>query len=336
MKKILILVDYNDYFYSSAVRKIFTMDVEKVKSFLEEDGYTVEVRNFCDINFRKDDFEGVYVLYTSQEDPDLKYKSFIEDIILGLKEKGAILIPDFKYFRAHHNKVFMEILRDISTEESIKNISSQCFGTKEEFDKVKNNISWPKVLKSSEGSTSLGVSLVNEKNVDQKVKKTAFSFTFLPHIKDFIKKLIKRPRYPLSFYRNKFLVQNYVEGLSGDFKVLIYGDKYYILRRENRENDFRASGSGKFSWPESVSESLLNYAQKIYCSFNVPFISLDIGVKNKEYFLIEFQFVMFGTYTLEASDFFYTKHKDEWKKWNEISDLENVFAYSLKKHIEKH
>ena len=42
-----------------------------------------------------------------------------------------------------------------------------------------------------------------------------------------------------SKYRKKFIVQNFIEDLSNDWKILVFGKKYYILCRETRKNDFR-------------------------------------------------------------------------------------------------
>ncbi|MGI6393705.1 MAG: hypothetical protein ACOX2F_03065 [bacterium] len=312
------------------------MDIEKIRKLFLEHGFNVSVKNFCDINFRNDDFSGTYILYTSQEDPGLKYKGFVEDILLGLREKGATLIPDFKYFRAHHNKVFMEILRDASKLENIKNIKSYYFGTKDEFEYKKKEISLPAVIKNAEGATSSGVYLANAKNIDFIIKKVSFAGAFLPYLKNIVKKILKKPIYPVSLFRNKFIIQNYIEGLKGDFKILVYGEKYYVLERKNRKNDFRASGSGKFSLPEVANTELLNFAKNVFESFDVPFVSLDIAEKNGEFFLIEFQFVMFGTFTIEASSFHFKKVKEVWEKIDEKPDLEAVFCESVIKFIENY
>jgi len=82
--------------------------------------------------------------------------------LLGLHIQGAKLIPDFKYFRAHHNKVFMEILRDILNIAEIKNIKSRGFGTYEEYRRsnlYNSNIAY--VIKPGSGTRSRDVKLIN-------------------------------------------------------------------------------------------------------------------------------------------------------------------------------
>ncbi len=327
--KIMLLVDYNGYFYSSAVRKIFSMDVELIKKIFVEQGFDVDVQSFCNVDFRNRDYTDTYILYTSQEDPDLKYKDFIEDIILGLQEKGGMLVPDFKYFRAHHNKVFMEILRDVSNKKSIQNIRSRYFGTKEDFDACGTDINFPAVIKPSAGATSKGVSLITEATVNKTVNKLSFSVTPIVFLKDIVKRMIRYPRIPLSYHRNKFVVQNYIPDLKGDFKVLVYDKKYYVLERKNIDNDFRASGSGKFSWPEEINTPLLDYAKEIFDFMDVPFLSLDIAEKDGSFFLIEFQVIMFGTYTLEKSSFYFEKENNVWKRIDKQSQLEEEFCSAM-------
>lgn len=331
--KILILKDYQNFFYSSTVGRLPTMDIEKIQKELINRGFDVQIRNFSEVRFRDDDFSNLYILYTSQEDPDLKYKDYIEDILLGLKEKGAVLIPEFKYFRAHHNKVFMEILRDVACLDEIKNVESKYFGTLEEFITLKQTLNMPMVIKPSAGAVSKGVGLINKNNCIKKVTEITSTFVFKDFVKSILSKLIKYPVVPNSLNRNKFVVQNFIKDLSGDRKVLIYGKRYYVLDRKNRENDFRASGSGKFSWPETANDKLLDFAEKIYQYFHVPFLSLDIAEKNGEYFLIEFQTIMFGTFTLERSSFYFEKSDSKWEKYFAKSDLENIFCESLVAYI---
>lgn len=107
----MILVDDRGQFYSSTKEQGASMDVNIVAGKLKKLGYTVVVRGFSELIFGEESYEDFFVLYQSTEDPDLRYKDYIEDVLLGLKVSGAKLIPQFEYFRAHHNKVFMEILR---------------------------------------------------------------------------------------------------------------------------------------------------------------------------------------------------------------------------------
>ena len=107
--------------------------MDKVEGLAEKNGYKIVIKKFSDINFREENVEGQSIIYPSSEDNHRFYKSYIEDIILGLEVKGAHLIPKHNYLRAHDNKVFMEILRDMSGLEELKTIKTNHFGTYEEF-----------------------------------------------------------------------------------------------------------------------------------------------------------------------------------------------------------
>ena len=70
-------------------------------------------------------------------------------------------------------------------------------------------------------------------------------------------------------------------------------------------DDFRASGSGNFNYDKVLPDGLLNFCNEIYKEFNIPSLSLDIAYDGNQYYLIEFQAVYFGTYTLEAAPYYF-------------------------------
>ncbi len=333
MKEILILVDDRGFFYSSTRERGSSMNVVKIKENLEKLGHIVSIKGFYEIDFNNS-YKNKIVLYQSTEDPDLRYKNYIEDILLGLKNCGAILIPDFEKFRAHHNKVFMEVLRDVKGLNKESNIYTKKYGTLEEFLKDSEQITFPIVIKPSLGSRSRDIYKVdNLKEAIKKIKKISRTFT-LTNIKRAVQSFFDKKGYkPISNFRNKFIVQNYISGLKSDYKILVYGNKYYILERKNRKNDFRASGSGLFSFPENLPEGLLDYSSKIFSKFKTPFISMDIAVKGDRFYLIEFQFISFGQLTLEKSNFYFTKTNNSWKKINSKSDLEGTFTEAVDNYV---
>lgn len=335
-KKLSILLDYRNTFYSSTRKVAGSMDVQKIKDLFEGKGYDVEIEKFLNIDFRSSKYTGSFILYQSSEDPDLRYKDYIEDVLLGLMLKGAILIPDFHKFRAHHNKVFMEILRDVSEFSLIQNIVSEKYGTLDEFrDSLKKHI-FPSVIKPGFGSKSSGVGLAQSVEESLQIsRKIARSYSLI-NLKRFIRGILSgRGHKSISNYRKKFIVQNFVPGLSHDYKILVYDNRFYVLRRDNRSGDFRASGSGLLSFPKDIPNGLLDYAEKIFHFFNTPFISLDIAVRNNEIFLLEFQFLSFGQYALEKSSFFFRKMASRWVKIEETPDLEKIFVDAVDVYINK-
>ena len=335
--KVLLLVDYRSYFYSSVRSRGASMQLGQLRQYFEDYGYELVIKKFSEIDFRNENFCGCYVLYQSSEDRDLHYKSYIEDIMLALQYQGAILIPDFYKLRAHHNKVFMEFLRDLSPRDEIKSIVSRAYGTYEDFATNLSNHAHSVVIKPASGALSYGVKLATSDSEKKRyAKDVSCSFNTLDWIKNLVNIFIRKKYIPKSNFRKKFIVQNFIPGLKGDYKILVYDDKYYVLSRQVRKNDFRASGSGIFSYPTELPSGLLDFAKLVFDNFETPFISLDIAFHDNKFFLIEFQMISFGSYTLEMSEFYFCLNDDKWQIEYEVPVLEREVARSVINYIEKH
>jgi hypothetical protein len=336
-RTLCILTDYRGAFYSKISNRygLCSLDPDKVKEEFQKRGWEVSIKSYTDVNFQDDNYKGIVVLYQSTEDGDLRYKSYQEDILLGILLQGGILVPPFRYFRAHHNKVFWEIIRQTSGLSLLKYPESRLYGTLEEF--IKHENEYPIVLKASWGAGSEGVKLAKTRSEAIKsVKKISRSDKNKEIIKELIKRRLwkKRGYVNSSWHRNKFIVQQYVEGLSGDYKVLVYWGKFYVLRRDNRPKDFRASGSGRFYWPEDPPKEILDYAARIFTHFNVPMISLDIAETSGSPAVLEAQFVVFGPLTMEKSEWYFELHDGIWQKMISQSTPEIEFVRSISEYVD--
>lgn len=337
---ILILTDYRDQFWLKSDYKEQNFDVALLKESFESHGYNVEVKRFGDLNLREETFSGTWVVYQSSEDPGLYYKSYIEDMLLALELAGAKLLPPFHLFRAHHNKVFMELLRQVSGLGGMQQPSAEVYGTYEEYvahvtDQTADEHC---VLKLSEGAQSKNVRLLASPSEKRRLpRRLSRTFNWYYWLIDQIKPLW-RSRYPnyrrKSHHRHKFVIQQFIPGLTGDYKVLVFGNKYYVLSRDIRPGDFRASGSGRFSFPDFPPHLLLDFSERVFKHFDVPFISLDLAVKSDQCYLLEFQFVSFGCYTLEKSPYWFERQDGCWKKHEGSSVVEEQFAEALSRFIE--
>ncbi len=338
-KKIYVLLDYKDRFNTKNIYAnpyMSGFDKRLLEMYFREQGYETVLVRYAEIDFREINFKDQYVLYQSSEDRNLHYKSYIEDILLGLQLQGAILIPDFYVFRAHHNKVFMEILRDIYSLQAVKNIRTHCFGTYEDFVASQAIPDGKLVLKQDAGAMSTGVFLANDKadalKSAQKISKTR---SLKDELRNFARAIKHKGYKRDSWHRRKFVVQNFIPDLNDDWKVLVYGTKYYILNRQVRDNDFRASGSGKFAFLENIPEGTLDFAQEIFNYLKVPNLSLDIAYDGRQFYLLEFQAIHFGTATIERSPFYFELNDNTWNIVHEKSILEREYAYSIVKFIDE-
>jgi hypothetical protein len=338
MDDIYLLVDYKGHFgtkhgaapYRSGLAK------EKLSSHFARRGYRAVFVNFCDVDFRDQRFKRRFVLYSSSEDRGLHYRSFIEDVVLGLEIGGALVIPTFKFLRAHHNKVFMEILLSQIHASGMASLPSHCYGTLEDFEGRIESAPLPGVVKPAAGSMSAGLRLGRSRAELRKAAAAASSTRSLgAEIWDFGRMLRRKGYVRESRHRGKFVVQRYLPGLENDWKVLVYGNNYYALFRKVREADFRASGSGRFQFIRDIPEGLLDFASLVRKQFNVPQLSLDIGWDGAKFHLFEFQALHFGTLTVEQSPFHFVDGEGGWQRVEGSSEVEEEFARSIVDHIKR-
>lgn len=340
-KEIYALIDYKGHFGSKTDSKFYRsgMDINLLIKHFKGRSYNLKVLKFNDVDFRNCDWKNKYVIYTSQEDPGYYYKNYIEDVIYSLELSGAFVIPKFKFLRANNNKIFMELLREIEGSSDMKKIHSYHFGSYEDFQNSNFQIERSLVFKSAEGAKSRGVFLVSSKKealaIAKKVSKTPI---FKDDLKDFIRPNIHKGYIKNSSHRKKFIVQNFIEGLKNDWKILIFGDKYFIEYRGARDNDFRASGSGKFLFDTDIQDliptGIFEFAEAIRNLFDTPHLSLDIGYINNEFYLFEYQALYFSSYASLMAKTYFVKKDGQFIRVEGELELEQLYANSVVDYIQ--
>jgi glutathione synthase/RimK-type ligase-like ATP-grasp enzyme len=345
MKKLIILTDEDSTFLISRVdlKNYTTMDIGIIRNYFLSNNFTVNVFKFSELDLSID-YNGVYVLYQTSELPGSFYKRYIEDLICFLEKQGAIVLPKYEYLKAHHNKIYMELLRSRFADEALKTIKTVCYGS---WVDAKNfDFRSPVVIKQASSSGSAGVYLAKTKSEYNKLIKKAGKLIVGSNLTDYIinycktaaKNLIKylypsKSKYlqldttPIS---NALVIQDFIDGLKGDYKVLIYGEKYYTMFRKNRSNDFRASGSGEFfTVDEKELEGLFTFARKIVSEIDFPIFGIDVGFDGKKYHLIEYQMLGMGTSALQRSEFWHEFHDGKWIRYEGKSVLEVELARAI-------
>jgi glutathione synthase/RimK-type ligase-like ATP-grasp enzyme len=312
------------------------------KKILEESfnnvGFIVVFMTFSDIDLSKDNYSGKFFIYTSSEGYGYYYKDYIEDIVLALQLQGATILPDYKFLRANNNKVFMEIIRGLSNSSAVKSIESNHFGV---YEDVLRRGDWDckKVIKTAKGAAGRGVFLARDKSDLVKLcKKVSTSKNILKDFKDILRAYRHKGYIKESRYRKKFIIQNFIEGLKNDWRIEVYGSRYYIFYRGVRKNDFRASGSYHFDFNDNLQIPLgiLDFAKEIYEDLSLPCLSMDLGYDGQKFYLIEFQGVYFGKIGIAKSKFFYRKEeKNGWIKIFQQLPLEKVYAEAIANFINK-
>ena len=353
-ERIFILTDYRDFFATklegtARQNTRTTIDTSKLAALLSDRGFEVSVVSFSEIDYSLD-YRGAYILYASIEDEGQFYKNYIEDHLLALWERGAVLIPDFKWFRAHSNKVFQELLRSGFSDCALRVPGAVEIGHAKELERVKDKITYPAVVKVSGGSGSRGVDIAKDYGELQEKVRSMMDH----HYRDFADTLyletglaVKRFARRITGRRvgeetiikhmptNKIVIQQYIPDLAGDYKVLYFAGRYFVLNRKNRDNDFRASGSGKFSYPEETEElyRVLDLARRAAKEIGMPMQSLDIGCNGDGCYLLGFQCVYFGPYTLQFAPCCYEWNADapqpSWTRLDKSFDLEEEYVRAV-------
>jgi glutathione synthase/RimK-type ligase-like ATP-grasp enzyme len=301
-------------------------------------GFDCEYYNFCNLPDLVE-IKNSCVLYTSSEDSGNYYKGFIEDVIFNLERNGVNIVPGLDLLRAHNNKVYMELLRSRVGQLWNDNLQSRVFGSLEELERVIDDITFPIVVKKFDGALSRGVFLAKDKDdLINKVKSISRIKFTKEEIKDKLRPLKHKGYIKESIYRNKFILQQFIPGLANDWKVLVYGERVFILTRHTRDDDFRASGShcNYLAGSESkLPEGIFDYAEKIRDSLNVPHLSLDIVHDGQKFHLVEFQALYFGTSTINMSDVFFQKIDNQWEQLKNDFSLEQLYADAVSWFLKK-
>lgn len=337
-RRITLLVDYKQEYFPPHKHTSTTMNLDRLGRRFLDRGFELRIIPFKDVDFRHDDWRGRLVLYQSSQDPGLHYRSYIEDVILGLKLQGAVLIPEYHLMRAHHNKVFMEILRDLSPLEEVKSLRSRSYGTYEDFVHDIDHIRFPAVIKGAYGDTSRAVALIRN-GVEARLLARRLSRT-VPGPGEVWKNVYRKvftSGWELdSWHRGKFIVQEFVPDLDHDWKTVVFGPKLFVSVRPTRKGDFRASGSsGARTYPGETPEGLLDFIEKVFSSFQAPFASVDVLHDGRRFYLGEIQFVRFGTGPLIRNTHHFRRVDGEWIRVDGRCEWEREFAECIARYVDE-
>ena len=297
---LLIVRDYADFFHQH-ISSEKSLDCPEIIEALQSHGIQGTLTNYeelmADGNLWKT--KNKFIWYTSSQKPG--YKQYIDDIICNL-DSDNYLIPSYDLFRAHDDKLYQEILiRKLG----LKGPQTWAFAALSDIEKNRGSLSFPLVLKFPDGFGSSGVKLVYSWNEIEKLYSEHFS------IRGSIKAQVKNRILPRKSNSQepvfgKVVLQEMIEDLDHDWKVLIFGDRFYTLKRSTREGDFRASGSGLFQI-EKAPDHVLDFAEQCHNILQTPTSSLDVAERKGECWLIEFQATHFGPYTQITSPDYYQR-----------------------------
>jgi glutathione synthase/RimK-type ligase-like ATP-grasp enzyme len=328
---IVILTDYKDSF-RQLLRDYESMNIETIEGYLKREGFNVEVVRIASIiNDRlSNTLKNSFIVYTSSQESD--YKLYLDDVFYELSQQ-TILIPSYDIFRAHENKGYQHVLQERL---EINSLSWNYFGCLEDSYFYLDRVTYPIILKNVGGYGSKNVHKIENKEHAISMIKKLYKCK-MKLMKKHAKKYVFRSKYSIdleseSFHIGRFIFQEFIPELEYDWKIMVFGNKYYVLKRKVRKGDFRASGSGRFEFVVP-SDLVLNFAREVFKKLDVPFVSLDILEQNGKCFLTEFQGLHFGPYTLMFSPFYFKNENNSWHKIDKSSILEVEFSNAIVQYI---
>ncbi len=132
-----------------------------------------------------------------------------------------------------------------------------------------------------------------------------------------------------------FILQEFIPGLTYDTRVLALEGKFFVTRRHTQKGDFRASGTKKFDFDFTPSDTLMDYAERTVRLFNTPFLSMDIVHDGENYYLIEFQASHFGVSAITKSRGYYTREGEQWIFQEDRQSVETEIADALDRYLQR-
>lgn len=220
-------------------------------------------------------------------------------ILFALEHAGVKIFPDFKTGWHFDDKVAQKYLLEAI---NAPLVPSYVFYEKEQAIDWANHTSYPKVFKLKGGAGATNVKLIRTQTEALKLINKAFGqgFAQFDRLNNFkerynkykngqdtllgVAKGIGRLAIPTNFGKQQppekgyVYFQDFILNDGFDIRVVVInGEKAAAEKRFVRENDFRASGSGKFSY-EGISSQVIKESFNIANRLNLQSVAFDFVV----------------------------------------------------------
>lgn len=300
-KRLFIVTDEGTF--PQRLTALESIDIIVIQEEFEKKGFEVLAAKYSDIINDSVTIRDSYIYYASSQISERK--SYIDDAlyILNAPDYNNVLLPNYDIFRCHENKGYQEVYKRKVGIDSLNGLYYI------DYDSASSMNHRPCVIKCVNGFGSRNVQLSRtEEEFNRKYRK----YIRLNDLKVRLKTLLGNlhlkfdspeiRRYNQQLVSRRYVLQPFVSGLSFDFKVLVFANKMFVLKRFVRKDDFKASGSGLWQFISNngeISKDTLITAFEWYERLNLPFVSMDVCVDTKgRAHLIEFQGLHFGPVTL--------------------------------------
>ncbi len=285
-------------------------DSLKTSYILKQLKLKYNVKHYTYDTIQNANFDNIDILiYTSSQ--VYWKKTYIENIMYFVNQKTTI-IPSIECLLSHENKAFEYMY--------LKNINNftldfKLYSNISSF--KKEEIEYPVVIKSPNGSSSREVRICNSRS-------SALRFIKKLRTKQMLSELAITP-FPLwlhhikeTKYNANFIVQKYVANIKGDYRIQVMGNKYFVYYRKLKKGKKYTSGRGSVNiYDVDVPYQLLDVAKYFFNQLSSPHIIFDFVLTDNVY-LLEFSAIHTSNVALDNCKYYYQNISGTWRK-NEIS-----------------
>lgn len=228
---------------------------------------------------------------------DYRNVLFAKQLMYSLQISGKVVFPDFNTVWFFDDKVGQKYLLEAV---DVPLVPAYVFYKKNDAMDWAGNTSYPKVFKLRRGASSENVQLIRSKTEAYRIIKKAFGRGFPQY--DAISNLQERWRkfrnkqtnlwdvvkgilrigYTTEFNkmtgreRGYVYFQDFVPDKKFDLRVIVIDGKAFGIKRMNRKNDFRASGSGFVNYnPKHFDEDILSRSFFLADKLDSKLLSID-------------------------------------------------------------
>lgn len=245
---------------------------------------------------------------------DFKAAHFARQLTYSLESKGKKVFPDSKTCWHYDDKVGQKYLFEAM---DIPRVPTYTFYDKKEALAWCDKTDFPKVFKLRKGASSMNVKLARRKSDAKRLIRRAFGkgFPVVDRYSMFKDRILKMRRDRdlksiIGLFKGfaRLFVQTELEKFSSnqkgyayfqdfipdnhyDTRIMVIGDRATGLKRMVRENDFRASGSGSFTFnPAEINMDCVKLAFEVAAKLKTQSIAFDFVIQNDKPLIIEISY----------------------------------------------
>jgi hypothetical protein len=235
-----------------------------------------------------------------------------KSLLFSLEQSGMKVFPDFNTAWHFDDKVAQKYLLEALGTDLVP---TWVFYDKKTANQWIDKVSFPKVFKLKGGAGSQNVQLAKTKQEARALANQAFGNGFAAYdgwgsIKERYRKwrlgktnffdvakgfarLFNPPRYAKVMGKevDYLYFQEFITNNDSDIRIVVVDGKAFGIKRMNRENDFRASGSGFIMYDkESIDERFVKAAFEVNRKLKAQCIAYDFVLDNNKPLLIEISY----------------------------------------------